>query len=81
MSELPAGSCHKEVDEDNEHVEEKFLSVDPISSARVQRVICYLTSGKLKGSKKCWNIKMKKRRNVKLMTRSRNSEKTLNSCM
>ena len=41
----------------------------------------YLTSGKLKGRRKCWKIKMKKRRNVKLVKRSRKSERTLNSCM
>ena len=52
-------------------VEEKFLSLDPISSATVRRVIYYLTSGKMKG----------KRRKVKLMKRSRKSERTRNSCM
>ena len=62
-------------------VEEKFLSLDPISSATVRRVIHYLTSGKMKGRRKCWKIKMKKRRKVKLMKRSRKSERTLNSCM
>ena len=29
--------------------EEKFLSLDPISSARVRRVICHSTSGKMEG--------------------------------
>ena len=43
--------------------------------------IYYLTSGKLKGKWKCWKIKMKKRRKMKLMKRSRKSERTLNSCM
>ena len=28
---------------------EKFLSLDPISSATVRRVLYYLTSGKMKG--------------------------------
>ena len=41
----------------------------------------YLTSGKLKSRRKCWKIKMKKRRKMKLMKRSRKSERTLNSCM
>ena len=62
-------------------VEEKFLSLDTISSATVRRVIYNLTSGKMKGRKKCWKIKMKKRKNVKLMKTSRKSERTLNSCM
>ena len=35
----------------------------------------------MKGKRKCWKIKMKKRRKVKLMKRSRKSERTLNSCM
>ena len=55
---------------------EKDLSVDPIYLARVHRGSYYLTSGK-----NCWKIKMKKRRKVKLMKRSRKSERTLNSCM
>ena len=58
----------------------KFLSSDPISSARVRSDISYLTSGKMKGRRKCWKIKMKKRK-VKLMKKSRKSERTLNSCM
>ena len=62
-------------------MEEKFLSLDPISSATVRRVIYYLTSGKVEGRRKCWKINMKKRRKVKLMKRSRKSERTLNSCM
>ena len=62
-------------------VVEKILSLDSISSARVRRVIYYLTSGKMKGKRKCWKIKMKKRKKVKLMKRSRESERTLNSCM
>ena len=33
-------------------VEEKFLSLDPFSSATVRRVIHYLTSGKMKGRRK-----------------------------
>ena len=41
--------------------------------------IYYLTSGKLKGKRKY--LKMKKRKKVKLMKRSRKSERTLNSCM
>ena len=61
-------------------VEEKFLSLDPISSATVRKVIYYLTSGKMKGRRKCWKIKIK-RRKVKLMKKSRKSERTLNSCM
>ena len=36
---------------------EKFLSLDPISLARVRRVIYHLTSGKMKGRRKCWKIK------------------------
>ena len=32
-------------------MEEKFLSLDTISSATVRRVIYYLTSGKMKGKK------------------------------
>ena len=60
-------------------MEEKFLSLDPISSATVRRVIDYLTSRKMKGGRKYWKIKMKKRRKVKLMGRSRKSERTLNS--
>ena len=48
-------------------MEEKFSSLDSISSATVRRVIYYLTSRKLKGRRKCWKIRMKKRRKVKLM--------------
>ena len=44
-------------------------------------LLYYLTSGKMKGRRKCWKIKMNKRRKVKLMKRSRKSERTLNSCM
>ena len=61
--------------------EGEVLVIRPISSARVRRVIYDLTSGKLKGRRKCWKIKMKKRRKVKLMKRSRKSERTLNSYM
>ena len=64
-----------------EDVEEKFLSLDPISSAMVRRVVYYLTSGKMKGRRKCWKIKMKKRRKVKMTKKARKSERTLNSCM
>ena len=56
-------------------VEEKFLSLDPISSATVRRVIYYLTSEKMKGWRKCWKIKMKRKRKVKLMKRSKKSER------
>ena len=45
-------------------VQEKFLSLDTISSATVCRVIYNLTSGKMKGRRKCWKIKMKKRKKV-----------------
>ena len=62
-------------------VEEKFLSLDPISSARVHRVICYFTSGKMKGRRTCRKIRMKKGRKVKLMIWSRKSERSLNSCV
>ena len=62
-------------------MEEKFLSLDSISSATVRRVIYFLTSGKMKGRRKCWKMKMKKKRKVKLMKRSRKSERTLNACM
>ena len=47
------------------------MSLDSISVARVRRDIYYLTSGKMKGKRKCWKIKMKKRRKMKLMIRSR----------
>ena len=47
----------------------------------MHRVVCYLISGKMKGKRKCWKIRMKKRKKVKLMRRSRKSERTLNSCM
>ena len=63
------------------HVGEKFLSLDSISSAIVHRGFYNLTSGKLKVRRKCWKMKMKKRRKVELMKRSRKSERTLNSCM
>ena len=43
--------------------------------------IYYLTSGKMKGRRKCWKILMNERRKVKMMKRSRKSERTLNSCM
>ena len=43
--------------------------------------IYYLTSGKLKGRRNCLRTMMKKRRKVKMMKRSRKSERTLNSCM
>ena len=62
-------------------VREKFLSLDPISLARVHRDIYYLTSAKVKGRRKCWKIRMKRRRKVKLMKRSRKSERTPNSCI
>ena len=62
-------------------VEERLLSLDPISSAAVRRALVYLTSGKMKRRRKCWKLKMKKRRKVKLMKRSRKSERTVNSCM
>ena len=65
----------------NIRVEEKFLSLDPITSATVRRVIYYLSSRNLKGRRKCWKLRMKKRRKMKLMKRSRKSERTLNSCM
>ena len=60
---------------------EKDLSVDPISLARVHRGFYYLTSGKLKGRRNCLRIMVKERRKVKMMKRSRKSERTLNSCM
>ena len=41
----------------------------------------YLTSGKLKGSRNYLRIMMNERRKVKMMKRSRKSERTLNSCM
>ena len=62
-------------------VVETFLSVDPISSATVHRGFYYLTSDKLKDRRKCLRSRMKKRRNMKMMKRSRKSERTLNSCM
>ena len=43
--------------------------------------IYYLTSGKLKGRRNCLRSRMNKRRKVKMMKRSRKSERTLNSCM
>ena len=43
--------------------------------------IYYLTSGNLKGRKKCWRLRMKKRKKMKLMKKSTKSERTLNSCM
>ena len=43
--------------------------------------IYYLTSGKLKGRRNCLRIMMNERRKVKMMKRSRKSERTLNSCM
>ena len=43
--------------------------------------IYYLTSVKLKGKRNCLRMMMKKRRKVKMMKRSRKSERTLNSCM
>ena len=41
----------------------------------------YLTSGKLKGRKNCLRIMMNERRKVKMMKRSRKSERTITSCM
>ena len=44
--------------------------------------IYYLTSGKLKGKKRnCLRIMMNERRKVKMMKRSRKSERTLTSCI
>ena len=60
---------------------EKDLSVDPISLARVHRGSYYLTSGKLKDRRNCLRIMMNERRKVKMMKKSRKSERTLNSCM
>ena len=44
---------------------EKLSSVDPISLARVHRGSYYLTSGKLKGSRKCRKVKVMKNRKKK----------------
>ena len=62
-------------------VREKDLSADSISLARVHRVIYYLTSGKLKGRRNCLRKMRNERRKVKMMKRSKKSERTLNSCM
>ena len=80
LAKWPSGQICARVDL-LKNVREKFLSIGPISLARVHRDIYYLTSRKMKGRRKCWKIKMKKRRKVKVMKRSRKSEKTLNSCM
>ena len=60
---------------------EKDSSADPISLVRVHRGSYYLTSGKMKGRRNCLRIMMNERRKVKMMKRSRKSEKTLTSCM
>ena len=49
--------------------------------SEVHRMFYYLPSGILKGRRKRWKIKMKERRKLKMMKRSRKSERTLNSCM
>ena len=59
----------------------KDSSVDPISLARVHRGSYYLTLGKLKGSRNCLRMMRNERRKVKMMKRSRKSERTLTSCM
>ena len=41
----------------------------------------YITSVKLKGRRNCLRIMMKERRKVKMIKKSRKSERTLNSCM
>ena len=53
---------------------------NPISSHDPREQHVEETSGKIKGRRKCWKIKMK-RRKVKLLKRPRKSERTLNSCM
>ena len=60
---------------------EKDSSVDPISLAKQHKGSYYLTSGKLKGSKNCLRLMRNERRKMKVMKRSRKSEKTLTSCM
>ena len=54
---------------------EKDSSVDPISLAKAHKGSYYLTSVKLKGRRNCLRIMMKERRKMKVMKRSRKSER------
>ena len=47
----------------------------------VHRGSYYLTSGKLKGRRNCLRLMRNERRKMKVMKRSRKSERTLTSCM
>ena len=55
--------------------------MDPISLARVQRGSYYLTSVKFKGRRNCLRMMKNERRKMKVMKRSRKSEKTFTSCV
>ena len=61
-------------------VGEGLVSRPHLLGESAQRIY-YLTSGKLKGRRNCLRIMMNERRKVKMMKRSRKSERTLNSCM
>ena len=61
-------------------VGEGFVS-RPHLLGKMHRGSYYLTSGMLKGRRNCLKIMRNERRKVKMMKRSRKSERTLNSCM
>ena len=61
-------------------VGEGFVS-RPHLLGEVHRGSYYLTSGKLKGRRNCLRLMRNERRKMKLMERSRKSERTLTSCM
>ena len=61
-------------------VGEGFVS-RPHLLGEVHRRSYYLTSGKLKGRRNCLRMMKNERRKMKVMKRSRKSERTLTSCM
>ena len=61
-------------------VGEGFVSRPHLLGASAQGIY-FLTLVKLKGRRNCLKIMMNERRKVKMMKRSRQSERTLNSCM
>ena len=48
-------------------------------SSAVRMAVVHFTSGKVKSRRKCWNLKMMKRRKVKWMEKSK--RESLNVCM
>ena len=77
---LIASLCSARRERATHCVGEGFVS-RPHLLGEVQRGSNYLTSGKLKGRRNCLRMMKNERRKMKVMKRSKKSERTLTSCM